>query len=455
MTLLKSISGIRGTIGGKYKSNLTPSDIVECVAGFGAWAMEQEKKESYTIVVGRDARMSGKIVSQLSVNTLMAMGINVIDLGLSTTPTVEMMVTHLQADAGIIFTASHNPKEWNALKFLNNMGEFISPEVGKKILDAIDEGQLEYASVDQLGSYTTFDEAIGLHIQKILELPYIDIEAIKKQNIRVVVDCINSTGAISVAPLLDELGVDYILINEEMHGDFAHNPEPLPAHLEALSTAVVENKADMGISVDPDVDRLAFVNEDGSMFGEEYTLVAVADSILSKKKGAAVSNLSSTRALADICVKHGVDYFASAVGEVNVVKKMKEKKAVIGGEGNGGVILPDLHYGRDALAGIALFLSLYAQKQMSMSKLRESFPNYVIIKDKMPAEGLDLTVVYDRLQEKFKDERVDTQDGFKIDFSNGWVHLRPSNTEDIVRIYAEAKTKIEAEVLISSVKSAI
>ncbi|MCB0649029.1 MAG: phosphoglucosamine mutase [Saprospiraceae bacterium] len=455
MTLIKSISGIRGTIGGRYRTNLTPIDIVECVAGFGMWVKKQSTKTRFKIIVGRDGRISGSMVSQLAINTLIGMGIEVIDLDLSTTPTVEMMVTHLGADAGIIFTASHNPKEWNALKFLNQHGEFISAVAGAEILDLIEQGEIIFSDVDQLGNVARFSGAIDIHIDEILKLPYLNLDAIKSAGINVVVDCINSTGALALPTLLDKLRVGYSLINEAITGDFDHNPEPLPAHLIKLSAKVVELGADMGISIDPDVDRLAFVNEDGSMFGEEYTLVAVADSILNKKKGAGVSNLSSTRALADVCKKHGVPYFASAVGEVNVVNKMKESEAVIGGEGNGGVILPDLHYGRDALAGIALFLSLYAEKGKSMTELKADYPSYVIIKDKMPADSLDLNTTFSKLKQVFSQEKIDTQDGLKIDFENGWVHLRASNTEPIIRIYAEAKTEEEASSLITQVKEAI
>lgn len=455
MTLIKSISGIRGTIGGRYRTNLTPIDIVECVAGFGMWVKKQSTKTRFKIVVGRDGRISGSMVSQLAINTLIGMGIEVIDLDLSTTPTVEMMVTHLGADAGIIFTASHNPKEWNALKFLNQHGEFISAVAGAEILDLIEQGEIIFSDVDQLGNVARFSGAIDIHIDEILKLPYLNLDAIKSAGIKVVVDCINSTGALALPSLLDKLGVEYTLINEGITGDFDHNPEPLPAHLIKLSAKVVELGADMGISIDPDVDRLAFVNEDGSMFGEEFTLVAVADSILYKKKGAGVSNLSSTRALADVCKKHGVPYFASAVGEVNVVNKMKESEAVIGGEGNGGVILPDLHYGRDALAGIALFLSLYAEKGKSMTELKADYPSYVIIKDKIPADSLDLNTTFSKLKQVFSQEKIDTQDGLKIDFENGWVHLRASNTEPIIRIYAEAKTEEEASSLITQVKEAI
>lgn len=453
MPLIKSISGIRGTIGGKYRTSLTPQDIVECIAGYGQWV--KKGGEKCKVVVGRDGRISGSLVSELAINTLMAMGIDVVDLGLSTTPTVEIMVTHLDAEGGIIFTASHNPKEWNALKFLNKRGEFISAEDGKSILDAIDSGSIDYVNVDSLGSRSKFENAINIHIDKVLGLNYVNVELVKKAGMHVVVDCINSTGAISVPPLLDKLGVKYTLINEEISGDFAHNPEPLPKHLTELSEKIISSKADLGICIDPDVDRLAFVCEDGSMFGEEYTLVAVADYILSVKGGNTVSNLSSTRALSDVTAKHGYQYHASAVGEVNVVNMMKATQAVIGGEGNGGIILPDLHYGRDALVGIAIFLTHLANSKLKMTELKASYPNYSIIKDKVDASSIDINAVFKKLKSTFSQETLNDIDGLKIDFVNGWVHLRTSNTEPIVRIYAESTSIEEATKLIEKVKSAM
>lgn len=454
MTLIKSISGIRGTIGGIQGENLTPVDIVACTAGLGTWLLN--RKLPTKIVVGRDGRLSGNMVSQLAVNTLIGMGINVVDLGLSTTPTVEMAVPEMGAGAGIIFTASHNPKEWNALKFLNDKGEFISPEDGLEIIGYIQDEEMKFAGTDQLGEITHYETSIQDHIEKILLYRHIQIELIRNSSIKVVVDCINSTGAIAVPPLLDALGVEYILINDTDFGNFAHNPEPLPHHLEALSNAVMTHNAHMGISVDPDVDRLAFVNEDGSMFGEEYTLVAVADYILSKEKGNTVSNLSSTRALSDITQKHGGKYFASAVGEVNVVNMMKSCNAVIGGEGNGGVIVPELHYGRDALAGIALFLSLYAERRLTMTDLKASYPSYQIIKDKIELNAeTDIDAMTKNLKHTFSDEKLNETDGLKIDFEEGWVHLRKSNTEPIIRIYCEAKDDITAQILINKVKSAL
>ncbi len=454
MTLIKSISGIRGTIGGVQGDNLTPLDIVACTAGLGQWLLNRNLPRK--IVVGRDGRISGAMVSNLSVNTLIGMGIDVIDLGLSTTPTVEMAVPKFEAGAGIIFTASHNPKQWNALKFLNSKGEFISPEDGQEIISYIEQGQIPFADTDNLGKISTYNNAIQDHIQEILAYKHIQVETIRNAHIKVVVDCINSTGAISVPPLLDALGVSYSLIHDDDFGNFAHNPEPLPHHLKDLSEAVIRQKADIGISIDPDVDRLAFVNEDGSMFGEEYTLVAIADYILSRTKGNTVSNLSSTRALSDVTKKHGGSYHASAVGEVNVVNMMKSTQAVIGGEGNGGVIVPDLHYGRDALAGIALFLSHFAEKKMSMTALKATYPTYEIIKDKIDlTPQTDIEALISKVKKAFLNEELNEIDGLKIDFVNGWVHLRKSNTEPIIRIYCEAQDEATAQTLINQVKTAM
>jgi len=452
LTLIKSISGIRGTIGGEQGSNLTPIDVVECTAGFGMWIKKRHSNPK--VVIGRDGRITGKMVSQLATQTLLAMGIDVIDLDLSTTPTVEYAVPIENASAGIIFTASHNPKQWNALKFLNHKGEFISAADGEEILEFIAEGKLHFNEVDKLGSYTSNDTYIQKHIEAILALPYVNVEAIKKKKFKVVVDCINSTGAISVPPLLEQLNCEVLLINEEIHGNFAHNPEPRPEHLKELSQMVKDNNADLGISIDPDVDRLAFVCEDGSMFGEEYTLVAVADSILHKKKGNTVSNLSSTRALADVTKKHGGSYSASAVGEVNVVTMMKETNAVIGGEGNGGVILPDLHYGRDALAGIALMLDLLANRDISMTALLATYPQYKIVKDKISLpEGLDVDQKLKELENQITEGTINNIDGLKIDFEDGWVHMRKSNTEPIIRVYSEALTVEKAQELADQLKA--
>ena len=453
MTLIKSISGIRGTFGGQYRNSLTPIDIVECVAGFGNWIRKGGGKPK--VVVGRDGRISGPVVSNLAIQTLISMGIDVVNLDLSTTPTVEMMVPKLQAQGGIIFTASHNPIEWNALKFLNDKGEFISAQDGKDILAMIDEGDITFSGVMEIGAVTTYSNAIEDHINEILRSPYVNVPAIKAANLHVVIDCINSTGALALPPLLDELGVQYELINAVPDGNFAHNPEPLKEHLTQLSEAVLKSQADMGIAVDPDVDRLAFMMEDGQLFGEEYTLVAVADYILSVNGGNTVSNLSSTRALADITAKHGFQYHAAAVGEVNVVNKMKEVNAVIGGEGNGGVILPDLHYGRDAMAGVAIFLTYFVTQGKKMTALKQTLPQYVMIKDKIDSANIDIQKAFEVLKEKFASEKLNTIDGLKIDFAEGWVHLRTSNTEPIVRVYAEAKTEPEARELIHKVKNCI
>jgi phosphomannomutase len=453
MTLIKSISGIRGTIGGSYNASLTPFDIVECAAAYGQWLKDQHHKPK--VIVGRDGRISGPIVSELAINTLLAIGIDIVDLGLSTTPTVEMMVTHLNAQGGIIFTASHNPEDWNALKFLNSKGEFISAEDGKKIIALIKAGNFVYSDVQSLGIRTSFDQSIEKHINEILALPYIDKDLIKTAKLHVVVDCINSTGSLSIPPLLHKLGVDYTLINEIPNGQFAHNPEPLAHHLTQLSEMVTSLKADMGIAVDPDVDRLAFMMEDGTLFGEEYTLVAIADYILSLKGGNTVSNLSSTRALADITKKYGFEYHAAAVGEVNVVTKMKEVNAIIGGEGNGGVILPELHYGRDALVGIAIFLTYYAKKNQKMTDLKAELPQYVMIKDKIDAQKINIEIAFETLKTHFANEKINTIDGLKIDFEEGWVHLRTSNTEPIVRIYAEASSEEIVKGLIQRVKNCI
>lgn len=455
MALLKTISGIRGTIGGKSGDNLTPIDIVECVSGFGMWVKETTKRP--IVVVGRDGRLSGEFVSKLSIMTLRSMGIDVIDLGYSTTPTVEVMVTELNANAGIIFTASHNPKEWNALKFLNSAGEFISDEVGKRILAYIEDRDLVFNELDEpFGTLRNIDNGIEIHVKKVLNYPLVAVDAVKQAKLKVIVDCINSTGALAIPMLLEGLGVEYELINADDFGNFAHNPEPLPQHLEDLSKQVISKNADMGISVDPDVDRLALVCEDGSMFGEEYTLVAVADYFLSRNGGNTVSNLSSTKALSDVTQKHGYQHFASAVGEVHVVKKMKEVNAVIGGEGNGGIIVPDFHYGRDAIIGIALILSHIANNKIKLTELRDSFPNYCIIKDKIQlTTATNITEKFAYIKNYFSDQKINQVDGLKIDFEEGWVHLRKSNTEPIIRIYAEARNEIIAQNLIDKVKSCL
>ena len=445
MTLIKSISGIRGTIGGKTNDNLTPLDVVKFSAAYGTWLMQQSN--NHKIVIGRDGRISGEMVSSLVVNTLLGLGLDVIDLGFSTTPTVEMAVKFEDAAGGIILTASHNPKEWNALKLLNNKGEFISGNEGKLILDLAASEDFNFAAVDKLGTYVKDDTLLQKHIDAVVNYELVDVAAIKKSKFKIVIDAVNSTGAIAVPALLKALGVkDIIVINEEVNGKFAHNPEPLPEHLTGLSAEVVKQNASLGIAVDPDVDRLCFVCEDGSMFGEEYTLVAVADYVLSKRSGNTVSNMSSTRALKDVTIKHGGEYFPSAVGEVNVVNKMKAVKAVIGGEGNGGIIVPDLHYGRDALIGIALFLTHLANSKKSIKQLRNTYPDYFMSKNKIALEnGIDVKDIFEKIKAKYKNQPINTEDGLKIEFDTDWVHLRTSNTEPIVRIYAESNFETTAD----------
>lgn len=442
--MIKSISGIRGTIGGKTGDNLTPLDVVKFTSAYGSWLLSQGTNRK--VVIGRDGRISGPMIQQLVVNTLLGMGLDVVDIGLSTTPTVEMAVVWEKAAGGIIITASHNPKEWNALKLLNHLGEFISASDGAYILEKAESTDIVYSSVDKLGTYTSDKNYLQEHIDAVVNYPLVDVEAISKRNIKVVVDVINSTGSIFIPPLLKALGVEeVILVNEELTGKFSHNPEPLPENLIELSSAVRMHKADFGIAVDPDVDRLCFVCEDGSMFGEEYTLVAVADYVLSKRPGNTVSNMSSTKALKEVTLKHGGQYFPSAVGEVNVVNRMKEMNAVIGGEGNGGIIVPDLHYGRDALAGIGLFLSAFAQHKNGMRSFRSKYPDYFISKNKIELEnGIDVHSIFDKISKKYKKQPINTEDGLKIEFDSDWVHLRTSNTEPIIRIYAESNFETTA-----------
>jgi len=444
VALIKSISGIRGTIGGKPGDNLTPIDIVKFSAAYGTIISKGKKQTK--IVIGRDGRISGAMVQNLVVNTLIGLGIDVVDLGLSTTPTVEVAVKMEKADGGIILTASHNPKEWNALKLLNSDGEFISAEIGANVLELAAAEDFLFASVDKLGTVTVDESYLQKHIDAILEYPLVNAKAIAKQDYRVVVDAINSTGAIFVPALLQALGInDIIILNGEVNGKFAHNPEPLPDHLTQLSNEVVKQKAHFGIAVDPDVDRLCFVCEDGSMFGEEYTLVAVADYMLSKIKGNTVSNMSSTKALKEITLQHGGQYFPSAVGEVNVVAKMKEVDAVIGGEGNGGIIVPDFHYGRDALIGIGLFLSHLANHSNGMRSFRKKYPDYFISKNKIELNtGIDVKAIFEKIKDKYKKSPINTEDGLKIEIDNDWVHLRTSNTEPIIRIYAESDFETKA-----------
>ena len=449
MTLIKSISGIRGTIGGKPGNNLTPIDIVESTAAYGTWLKSKYNVHKLKVVIGRDARISGEMVEKLCIGTLISLGIDVVNLGLSTTPTVEIAVPKENAQGGIILTASHNPKQWNALKLLNDKGEFISGNDGEELLELIKHQDFSFSEVDNLGITIEKDNYLDEHIQDIINLDTVDLEAIEKAKINIVVDAVNSSGGIAVPKLLRALKCNNVTnIYCEPNGDFPHNPEPLPENISELSKTVISEKAHIGIVVDPDVDRLAFVCENGEVFGEEYTLVAVADHILKQKKGNTVSNLSSTRALRDITEKNGGNYFASAVGEVNVVTKMKEKNAVIGGEGNGGVIYPDLHYGRDALVGIALFLSHFAKMNLSMSELKKSYPNYTISKNKIeltPTTNID--ELLKKIANKYSDTEQNSIDGLKLDFENEWVHLRKSNTEPIIRIYAESENKDKAHAL--------
>lgn len=440
MTLIKSISGIRGTIGGAVDQNLTPVDVVKFAAAYGTWLRSQKATGKMKVIIGRDARLSGEMVSTLVASTLVGLGIDVVDLGLSTTPTVEIAVVEEKADGGIILTASHNPKEWNALKLLNNKGEFISGNDGENIIALAEKDAFTFAEVDDLGQRTTIDDYIERHIEMVLQLPLVDVDAIQKANFKIVVDAVNSTGGIAIPMLLKKLGVTQITeLYCEPTGHFPHNPEPLPQHLGDLAKTIVDTKSDLGITVDPDVDRLAFVCEDGSMFGEEYTLVAVADYVTNNTPGNTVSNLSSTRALRDITEAKGLRYEAAAVGEVNVVQKMKAIQAVIGGEGNGGIIYPELHYGRDALVGVALFLSHLAQRKSTISALRDSYPRYVISKNKMElTPDIDVDTLLSKIAANYKNEEVDTTDGVKIHIGKEWVHLRKSNTEPIIRIYSES-----------------
>lgn len=447
MALIKSISGIRGTIGGQPGQALTPLDVVRFSAAFGTWLGLQDKGKR--IVVGRDGRISGNMVQQLVMHTLSGLGMEVIDLGLSTTPTVEMAVVSKKAAGGIIITASHNPREWNALKLLNSRGEFIDAEAGATVLELAAGEKFDFSTVEELGTIVPAHDALEHHIESILAYPLVDKEAIQRSNFKVVVDVINSTGALSVPPLLEALGIqpeNITLLHGEVNGRFSHNPEPLPGNLTELSMAVRNGGADLGIAVDPDVDRLCFVCEDGHFFGEEYTLVAVADYVLSRRKGNTVSNLSSTRALKDITERRGGQYFPSAVGEVNVVTRMKAVDAVIGGEGNGGIIVPDFHYGRDALIGIALFLSHLAREQKTIRQLRNTYPDYFMSKNKIElTENIAMQEIFSDLKEKYKKYPLNTEDGLRIDFEEDWVHLRSSNTEPIIRIYAESTLEASAD----------
>ena len=448
MTLIKSISGIRGTIGGKVGDNLTPVDAVKFASAYGTWLKEYSGKEKITVVVGRDARISGPMIHNLVVNTLIGLGINVIDLGLSTTPTVEVAVPLEKADGGIILTASHNPKQWNALKLLNEKGEFLNGEEGLKILEIAEAEAFDFSDVDDFGEIMINDAYMDIHIDEVLNLPLVDVDAVKAAKFKVVVDGVNSSGGLIIPRLLKLMGVEVVELYCEPNGHFPHNPEPLKEHLTAISELVVKEKADLGIVVDPDVDRLAFICEDGEMFGEEYTLVACADYVLSKTPGNTVSNMSSSRALRDVTNLHKGTYEASAVGEVNVVELMKKNNAVIGGEGNGGIIYPELHYGRDSLVGVALFLTHLANKKMTVSALRASYPQYYMTKNKIElTPQIDVDAILVAMTEKYKNEDITTIDGVKIDFAENWVHLRKSNTEPIIRIYTEAASQEKADVL--------
>ncbi|MWB93157.1 phosphoglucosamine mutase [Flavobacterium sp. GA093] len=448
MTLIKSISGIRGTIGGKVGDNLTPVDAVKFASAYGTFLKNNSSKEKLTVVIGRDARISGPMIHNLVVNTLIGLGINVIDLGLSTTPTVEVAVPLEKADGGIILTASHNPKQWNALKLLNEKGEFLSGDDGAKILEIAEAEAFNFSDVDSLGEITSNDAYMDIHIDEVLNLPLVDIEAVKAAKFKVVVDGVNSSGGIIIPKLLELMGVEVVKLYCEPNGHFPHNPEPLKEHLTDISELVVKEKAHLGVVVDPDVDRLAFICEDGEMFGEEYTLVACADFVLGKTPGNTVSNMSSSRALRDVTVAHNGNYEASAVGEVNVVELMKKNNAIIGGEGNGGIIYPELHYGRDSLVGVALFLTHLAQKKMSVSALRASYPEYYMSKNKIElTPQIDVDAILVAMTEKYKNEDITTIDGVKIDFATEWVHLRKSNTEPIIRIYTEAPSQEKADVL--------
>lgn len=453
MTLIKSISGIRGTIGGKPGECLSPVDVVKFTAAFGTWIQRRQNKINISIVIGRDARMSGEIVNNLVISTLQSLSINVVDLGLAATPTIEIAVPGTTAGGGIIVTASHNPSNWNALKLLNEKGEFLSSVDGMEVLEIASSENFNFATVGSLGKLSDDHSWGRKHIEKIIQLDLVDINAIKSAGLKVAVDCINSVGGIILPELLKKLGASKVsLLNSVADGNFAHNPEPLPGHLTGISDFVFTEKADVGFVVDPDVDRLAIICEDGSMFGEEYTLVAVSDYVLQYTPGSTVSNISSTRALKDITEKHGCKYYSSAVGEVNVVEEMKKRRAVIGGEGNGGVIYPVLHYGRDALIGIALFLSHLAKSKLKCSVLRELYPQYVIAKKKLSFESANnIDVILESVKKHYHDYEIDERDGLRIEHKNGWVHIRKSNTEPVIRIYAEGRTSREAEKLTDDV----
>jgi len=454
MTLIKSISGIRGTIGGKPNDNLTPVDVVRFAAAYGTYILSQNNASKAKIVIGRDARISGSMLQALVSNTLIGLGIDVIDLGMATTPTVEMVVPKENAQGGIILTASHNPKQWNALKLLDSKGEFLNAAAGAHILDLADKDNFDFASVDDLGKISKNNTSLEMHIQEVINHPLVTVDKIKASGLKIVVDGVNSIGGIAIPALLKEFDLEVIELYCEPNGHFPHNPEPLKEHLGALSEKVIETSADLGIVVDPDVDRLAFMDENGEMFGEEYTLVACADYVLSKKSGNTVSNMSSTRALREVTEKHGGSYFSSPVGEVNVVTKMKEVDAVIGGEGNGGIIDPQLHYGRDSLIGTALFLSLLSGLKLSVSELKKTYPEYFMSKGKIELEpSMEVDHLLNEIKKKYTDNKPNTIDGVKIDFENSWVHIRKSNTEPIIRVYTEAPSQLDADDLMNRFKA--
>lgn len=457
MTLIKSISGIRGTIGGKPGDNLTPLDTVKFASAYGSWLRKRNPNTSeLKVIIGRDARISGKMISSLVANTLVGLGIDVVDLGLSTTPTVEVAVPIEKANGGIILTASHNPKQWNALKLLNERGEFLDGKDGTEILNIAEGDSIVFSEVDELGSYSKLKNYMNKHIDEVLELDLVNVNAIKSAGFKVVVDAVNSTGGIVIPALLERLGVECVKLYCEPNGHFPHNPEPLKEHLSDISDLVIRENANFGIVVDPDVDRLALVCEDGSMFGEEYTLVACADYVLSKTTGNTVSNLSSSRALRDVTQKHGGTYEASAVGEVNVVQLMKKNNAIIGGEGNGGIIYPASHYGRDSLVGVALFLSHMANVEMSCKELRDSYPEYYMSKNKIQlTPQINVDDILQQMANKYGNEQVSTIDGVKIDFEKEWVHLRKSNTEPIIRVYTESGSQDRADVLAKEIMNEI
>ena len=456
MTLIKSISGIRGTIGGAQGDNLTPIDIVKFTTAYVRFMSEKHQGKRLTIVLGRDARISGTMVNDIIEGTLLGCGADVINVGLCTTPGTEMAVITHKADGGIIITASHNPKQWNALKLLNEKGEFLNDAEGKRVLALAEDEAFVFPEIDAIGKVVSREDFNSTHIQQVLALDLVDVEAVKARKFKVVVDAVNSIGGVVIPQLLKELGCEIVELNCEPNGEFAHNPEPLPENLTEISEVIRREKADLGVVVDPDVDRLALVNEDGTMFGEEYTLVAVADYILSKQVGNTVSNLSSSRALSDVTVAHGGEYNASAVGEVNVVKKMKDTGAIIGGEGNGGVIYPALHYGRDALVGVALFLTYLVERGLKMTELRATYPAYFASKNKIQlTPAIDVDKVLLEMKGRYATERVNDIDGVKIDFAENWVHLRKSNTEPIIRVYTEAKSMAEADALAQKIMGEI